>query len=478
MEGVKSLRLIDRPPLSSLVLCAALAATLVSHAGAARAATYDWDAAPNVQFRMWIPDDQPVVYGFYLVFNESATDDREYAIKQRIQTWAQTMGFGIIGTYFTDPNSTNDDTGHSDDVLAALQHFADMSGHPEIANAPVLPEGLSLGGYNAMQFAADHPERTIAYLSGASRDVIPYPSNPAFAHVPGLFYIGDMDPRLDNALARRDALIPFRQNGAQIGFFIQWGFGHEFGYADDIGWKFLSDAVSLRYPEGASPADGPVSLIDIPDEDGWLADWTTWQSDITQIAAYGDFAPGPSKGFWLPTRDFAYVYRSHATETLPVSFTQPSGPGQWDEVMPGDTVDIAVSVGTLTGVKEVDVYDGSQPIAQMTAAPYAATWTAQGIGPHMLVAVATLDDDSQRTGYTAPVMVLGTAAPGGGTPGGGGSDAGPGGGAGGDAGLGGDDGSGGCGCRTGADAGGAAPTVSLLALALLAGPLRRRRGGA
>ena len=463
--------------LSSLIVCAGLAAGLLAGGGVARAATYDWDAAPNVRFRMWIPDDQPVVYGFYLVFNESATDDREYAIKQRIQTWVQTMGFGIIGTYFTDPNNTQDDTGHSDDVLAALQHFADMSGHPEIANAPVLPEGLSLGGYNAMEFAADHPERTIAYLSGGSRKVIDYPSNPGFAHTPGLFYMGDMDSSVSGRL---EQLTPFRQNGAQIAYFIQWGFGHEFGYADDLGWKFLSDAVSLRYPEGASPADGPVSLIDIPDDYGWLADWTTWTGDITQIAAYSDFTPGPTKGFWLPTSDMAFVYRAHATQTLPVSFTQPSGPGQWDEVQPGDAVDIAVSVGDLTGVQQVDVYDGSQPVAQLTAAPYTATWTAQGIGPHMLVAVATLDDGSLRTGYTAPVMVLGTAAPGGGGLGSGDrpdAGSGGGGGAGGDAGPGGGPGGGGggCGCRTGAGTRSGGTSGALLALAVLAGPLVRRR---
>jgi MYXO-CTERM domain-containing protein len=142
----------------------------------------------------------------------------------------------------------------------------------------------------------------------------------------------------------------------------------------------------------------------------------------------------------------------------------------WTEVEPGDQVPIAVSVGGLD-VTSVEIFDGSSSIAVLDAPPFETTWTAEGIGAHALVAVATLADDTQRTGYVAPVLVLGTAAPGGGgldngeSPDGGptGSDGGPDNGGGGDG-----DPDGGCGCRT------SQPGGWLLALLAL-WPLRRRR---
>jgi hypothetical protein len=436
----------------------------------AEAATYDWELSPSEQFRMWIDDDQPVVYGFYVIWNESAGDTRVLAEREIIQQWARTFGFGIIGTQLPDP-------GYADTLLRAMSEFAAMSGHPEIADAPVLCEGLSLGGYSAMEFAGAHPERTIGFLSGASGRV-DAPTRPGFERVPGLFYLGDEDPDLDNALERTSEVMALRAAGAEVAYFIQWGAGHERGLADEMGWKLLADLVRLRYPEGASPVDGPVDLIDIPEDLGWLADQRTWDSELTEIFAEADAPGDPLDYFWLPTRGAAFAYRGHATSEQPIAFTQPNGTGEWTVVDPGDRVDIAVSVGALAGVSQIEVFDGSASIAVLAEAPYETSWTAEGIGAHALVAVATLGDGSQRSGYIAPVLVLGSAPPGGGgldtgerpdagTPA---ADGGPGGG-------GGDDrDQGGCGCRAG-DPGG--PLGGLLILVLFSGPAGARwRGGA
>ncbi len=436
----------------------------------AGAETYDWELSPSEQFRMWIDDDQAVVYGFYVIWNESAGDTRVLAERELIQQWARTFGFGIIGTQLPDP-------GYADTLLQAMAEFAAMSGHPEIADAPVLCEGLSLGGYSSMEFAAAHPERTIAFLSGASGRV-DAPRQPGFEKVPGLFYLGDEDPDLENATERTNEVMALRAEGAQVAYFIQWGAGHERGFADELGWKLLADAVRLRYPEGVSPADGPVELIDIPDDFGWLADQDTWETALTEVFPYAD-APGtPEDYFWLPTRDAAFAYRGHATSEQRIAFTEPSDMVDWTVVDPGDPVDIAVSVGGLE-VTSVEVLDGSASLAVLDTAPYRTTWTAEGIGAHALVAVATLGDGSQRSGYIAPVLVLGSAAPGGGgldggdrpdggSAGGGGDDGGPNGGGGDD---GGGDG-GGCGCRAGQPG---APLGALLVLIALAGATRRGR---
>lgn len=447
-------------------------ALAVGAPGVAGAATYDWQQSPSAQFRMWIDDDQPVVYGFYVIWNESAGDTRVLAEREIIQQWARSFGFGIIGTQLPDP-------GYADTLLEAMAEFAAMSGHSEVAHAPVLCEGLSLGGYAAMEFAAEHPERTIAFLSGGSGRV-DAPAQPGFEKVPGLFYLGDEDPDLENAVERTGEVMALRAAGAQVAYFIQWGAGHERGHADELGWKFLADAVSLRYPEGATPEDGPVELIDIPDDVGWLADQETWESPLTEVFAHADAAGLPDDYFWLPGRDAAFAYRGHATSTQRVAFTEPTDMVDWTVVDPGDPVDIAVSAGSLDGVAEVEVFDGSRSIAVLDSAPYRTTWTAQGIGAHALVAVATLGDGSKRSGYIAPVLVLGSAAPGGGgLDGGDRPDAGAGSEDGGPAGGGDQAGGGDAGCGCAASDPAAGPLGALLLFAALFSAMGgRSRGGA
>lgn len=46
---------------------------------------------------MWIDDDQEVVHGFYVVWDESTGDTRVLAERALVQDWVRTFGFGIIG---------------------------------------------------------------------------------------------------------------------------------------------------------------------------------------------------------------------------------------------------------------------------------------------------------------------------------------------------------------------------------------------
>lgn len=464
---------------------AAMGLCLIAWQDTARAEVYDYQLSADEQFRMWIDDDQEVVYGLLVVWNESAGDTRELIDSpyRPHQDFARSIGFGLIGTRLPDP-------GYADDLIDVLGQFATMSGHPEIAHAPVLCEGLSLGGYTAMEFAATYPERTIGFLSGAMGRLYEDTSNPAFVKVPGLVYKGELDPDLEAANDIRDAVIGLRATGAQMAYFTQWDnpplcedsapicSGHNRGFADELGWKFFADLVRLRYPEGVDPTAGPVTLLDIPDDYGWLADYQTFEDDITFIAAHGQWTGAASGGFWLPTRDLAFAYRGHATRELPIVFTDPtSDPDNRPELVtvdPGDSVAFAVDASSLTGVARVEVFDGSSLIGEWTEPPYQGSWTAESVGAHALVAVATLDDDSQRTGYIAPILVRGSGLPGGGgldtgdrpdagSGGGGGSGDGDGGPTG--PGAGNPDDSSGCGCQSGGPS--ALPTVLVLLLMII-----------
>ena len=53
----------------------------------------------------------------------------------------------------------------TDTILAALEQFATESAHPELAQAPLLMTGFSLGGCLAYRFAQDRPQRTIGFMA-------------------------------------------------------------------------------------------------------------------------------------------------------------------------------------------------------------------------------------------------------------------------------------------------------------------------
>jgi dienelactone hydrolase len=375
-------------------------------AGPAEAATYDWDKDADHRFRMWIDDDQPVVYGFYVVYNSSGEDARIQAERQVHQYFARSFGFGLIGTDITNP-------GDPGALIEAVAAFAQMSGHPEIANAVFVVEGASLGGYLAMEAAAAFPLRTVAYLSGASTQLVNVDGNAAFYRVPGLFYMGSEDEASSSA-AREAALRALRADGAQIGFWMQWGFGHGVFWGTRVGWNFLEDAVLLRYPSDQSPVDGTVELIDIPDDYGWLADPETWDSTLTEVYPYGDYPGDPSTGFWLPTNDMAYIYRPHATMDAPLSFVVPQDPSYTLVAQIDDVEDLEVDPGSFGGVVSVEFFNGATSLGVDTSPPYTAQWTVTEPGAHAIHAVATNGSGDRAGGFIAAYVVPGDGVPGGG----------------------------------------------------------------
>jgi hypothetical protein len=415
---------------SRRVVAVALALALAGLARSAAAATYNWSAATSVDYRCWVPDDRNVINGIYIDFNASNTDARTEADSADAQAFARSLGFAVVGTYYNDAN----DTGHAADTVMALSQFATMSGHPELNNAPVIAAGASLGGYNAMQFAAAYPARTIAFASVSNNTMVDTTGNDAFLHVPGILQAGTQETWISTRPAEVMAL---RNRGARVAFYWGWGFPHGYGWDPSMGWNFLSDVTRRRYPAGADTRQGPVTLIDLPEESGWLADASgltlangamtpATPVPFTRIAPHASFGGDPLAAFWLPSPDLAYLYRGLSSYEHPVSYAAPfpnpytatgySNPpfNGWIHKNPGDSLDIVV---TLDGQApaSVELFDGSASLGVLTASPYKFTWTASGIGVHGFTVVATYADASQRSGAIAPVLVLG--APPDGSPG-------------------------------------------------------------
>jgi hypothetical protein len=401
-----------------------LALALAGSARRAAAATYDWSPAANVDFRLWVPDERNVVNGIYVDFNASNTDDRVNADSALVQSWARTLGFAVVATYFTDANASS----HSADVVTALSQFATMSKHPELATAPVIAWGASLGGYNAMAFAVAYPARTIAFASVSNNTMVDTTGNDAFLQVPGLFAAGTQETWISTRPAE---VMAIRNRGGRVAFYWGWGFDHGYGWDPAMAWNFLSDVARRRYPAGADPRQGPIALVNLPENSGWLADasgltlnGTTMMPmtpvPFTPVAPYASFGGDPRAAFWLPSANVAYLYRGLSSYEHPIAYPAPvpnpwvattySNPpmDEWPQKNPGETIDIVVTVDGQAPAR-VELFDGATSVGALTASPYSFTWTASGVGVHGFTTVATYADASQRSGALAPLVVLGAA---------------------------------------------------------------------
>jgi pimeloyl-ACP methyl ester carboxylesterase len=464
----------------------ATAAVVLLAPSAAGAATYDWDKDASHRFRVWVPDDVTTLRGVLVHFNGSGDDDRQLVDDNTFyESFVRTMDFAFIGTFYDWPTNP-------DDLRDALSQFAAMSKHPELASAPVLIEGLSQGGWAAVQWAMAYPERTIAYVNGATRSYPTIGTGDAQKHTPSLHFIGTAETptNVSNFVA---GVTSMRAQGHQVGHFLQWDVAHKWGQGLWVARNFLAACYSLRYPTSASPAQGPVKLLPIDDAQGWLTDPTTYDGPFASITAAKSFSGDATKQFWLPSQDLAFMVRAHATHQKPVSFANAST-SVWPpiEVNPGDSVPLEVTIDpSFPGVSKVQFFDGAALIGEVTAAPYKTTWKAQRSGAHGIVAVAVDGGGAQRTGFLLPVVVSGKAPgasstpsgasdAGAGPPGNGGSSGAPAGGSG--AAPGGGDAppssgaSSGCACRTtacGPDAF-AAGAIVLAVLGLLRARAKRR----
>jgi pimeloyl-ACP methyl ester carboxylesterase len=391
---------------------------------------FNWSARTGVDFRAWVPAGRTVVNGVYVNFNCSGCDSRGEADDSTAQEFARTLGFAIVGTRFSQSN----ETGHSADLLAALQHFAAMSGHPEIAHAPVAAMGASLGGYNAMQFAVDYPDRTLAYVSTCSSRLVDSAGSPGFVKVPGLYAAGSLETWVHDRPAEIQQL---RRRGALVSFYWGWEFGHGYVWDPALGWNFLSDVVRKRYPSGQDPRNGPIQLVDLSADSGWLADPSgldlgtdphnttpVTPAPFTRIQRYADYAGDRDSAMWLPSAGLAYMYRGLSSWEHPVwyptgfpyvwnrtTYVSPPLSSGWTLPKRGETVRVVANIDGQAPTS-VRFYDGAKLLATRTSPPYQYDWSANKIGIHAFTIVARYADGRERSGAIAPVLVRGAPAEG------------------------------------------------------------------
>ena len=355
---------------------------------------------------LYYPDKASVIRGV-LVFTGGASgsgsgDTRGFTEQKFWQRFGDAFGFGVIGTQFSGQYATaSGGTGQA--LLDTLAAYAKATQHPELEHVPLLLEGFSNGGYFSFTFAQFAPERVIAFCLNKS-GFAKAPLDEAFLAVPGLLLWGSEEPAKNVPTVVHSLVQQGRAKHALWAELKEWGAAHEEGEAERAFAPFFAEMIAARYPIDSSPLDGPVPLIALREQAGWLADndAASIEANVPRSAAFADYDGDRATASWLPSESMANVWRGFATEH-PISLTSPAAGAQLDA---NQSLQL-----TATGIPSADsasFWAGATTIADHVTASGGqakAYWTAAQGGVQGLLVVAT-NSNAEVTRVSRPVQVV------------------------------------------------------------------------
>jgi hypothetical protein len=388
---------------------------------------YDFRDGDGVQMiKLWVPPGVDVVRGVFISgHGGGGGDSRNFARDENMRAMAMRLGFGIAGLH-------NFPGGRAYEIGAAvffyaLEEFAKLGHHPELAHVPFVMYGSSNGGSATYGFVNYAPERAICFVSNVAGGGNPQPPVDAALQVPGMFIIGKYDALTgQRGMESTQRMMAYaRPKGARWAWALELK-GHEDGYSFDVYMKLVEQAVALRYPEHLNPANGPVTLEDIPEREGWLVDMDSWESGFTYVDDYANYRGDKQLAGWVLNKDMAYVYRSLATHHNPArvtvrefdrTFNPNINPGTMFSLggpvaTPGDSITIRVDVNDMGGMGgmtpvgnwiKAEIYNGSVKLGDILPGSSQELRILPDPAPlvYCLVAVVTAENGAR---YTSPPM--------------------------------------------------------------------------
>lgn len=227
--------------------------------------------------------------------NDQATGLRDWALQHAVDRY----GTALLGANLNLPATPQTAT----DILQTLTEIAGQSGHPELAQAPLILVGMSFGGCFAYDLTRAHSARVIGFITQKG-GCLAFDGRTA-RDVPGYFFIGETD------LAENDNITQVfennRKQGAVWGFASEPGVGHMAVRDIDLLTNWIDTVVHLRLPASAPPGS-TVTLNAVNEASGWLGDRQTFA--IAEFAQYGG---DPLKASWLPTMQTARDWQVFVT---------------------------------------------------------------------------------------------------------------------------------------------------------------------
>lgn len=180
-------------------------------------------------------------------------------------------------------------------LFAALGTAAGLSGHPELADGPVLMFGLSSGALEASGLVARNPERAIGLLVRVPVGVNALSAPTALA-VPTFVMQAELDEVASNS-GVQSIFSGNRSRGGLWALAVEPGVGHHVAtvQGNSAALEWINTALTLRLPVTAG---NPLNALD--EASGWLGNQTT-----LEIASWADYPDDPTTASWLLSQSAA-----------------------------------------------------------------------------------------------------------------------------------------------------------------------------
>lgn len=344
-------------------------------------AYYDFRAADGKKMiKLWVPPAAKPIRGLLITgHGGGGGDSRQFARDVNFRAFAVRHGFAVVGLH-NFPGREVYDKG-SPVFFGALNEFAKLGKHPELANVPFVVFGGSNGGAFSYGLACSAPSRAICFTPNASAWFNPETPTDSMIKVPGLFVVGVFDPFMRGVGVEtvRKQVAAARARGGRWSMIAEEK-GHEDGATWQIFSRYWDRCIALRLPADADPSKGPVVLRDIPEDSGWLVDPTSWKSGLTTVAPFASYTGDKSVAGWVPDADIAWLYRAVATYDNPIVLSSPDLAKAFNAdtdyrsrlvgvadpaLAPGATVRLQCDTRALGPWTKIEFYDGARKLGEV-----------------------------------------------------------------------------------------------------------------
>jgi len=198
-----------------------------------------------------------------------------------------------------------------------MEQLGELSGYPELKDAPVVPIGHSAMATYPWNFAITNPERTLAILSvhgdspkthltGYGRKNLDW-GDRTIEGIPGLIVMGEYEWWEDRLFTAFDYRREYPD--APLSLLADAGRGH-FDHSDGLVnylALFIKKAIQYRLPKTMS-VNKPIKLVPVCAKNGWLADrWRKDEVPHAKAAPYDDYEGDRDSAFWYFDKEMAEV---------------------------------------------------------------------------------------------------------------------------------------------------------------------------
>ena len=358
--------------------------------------------------RLWIPNNVTPLRGVIIIGNGALGDQRGRTAETDWQALARAHDFALMGTSLYICQSAADVNAEVPMLLADLGWYATASGHPEVTNLPFVLCGWSGGGQIAYGINSKIPERVIAYEVDKGGYYVAGALSAAALKTPAIYVAGQIDSA--NRITAITGLFDTnRPSGGLCALAFEQNTGHAEGNVNGVFFTFFDHAIRARYPAGATPLTGPVTLLDLTESNGWLAAKPTVNNGLSGLVyAYANYQGTKTSACWLMDADVANHYRGFATYNPAVTVTVVGGP----LFSAPQTIQFKVEVNSTAfpGWVSADVYDGAVKLGTVTNGGSTSVYAVRPWGGRDVTVIARDASGNERTSIPQAFVVAKNSA--------------------------------------------------------------------